>query len=115
MPDQPQDQLQEEFIALCQMADEAGMRAVWTGEHHGMDFTIAPNPLMSLVNLAHHTKHIRLGTVTIVAPFWHPIKLAGEARFGPISPRTACGGQSAGRSKRGQKRRTSSSCSCRWA
>ncbi|MEM6388292.1 MAG: LLM class flavin-dependent oxidoreductase, partial [Pseudomonadota bacterium] len=49
--DQPQDQLQEEFIALCQLADEAGMRAVWTGEHHGMDFTIAPNPLMSLVNL----------------------------------------------------------------
>ncbi|MEL6531483.1 MAG: LLM class flavin-dependent oxidoreductase [Pseudomonadota bacterium] len=77
--DQPQDQLQEEFIALCQLADEAGMRAVWTGEHHGMDFTIAPNPLMSLVNLAHHTKQIRLGTGTIVAPFWHPIKLAGEA------------------------------------
>ena len=77
--DAPQEKLQEEFIALCQMADEAGMRAVWTGEHHGMDFTIAPNPLMSLVNLAHHTKNVRLGTGTIVAPFWHPIKLAGEA------------------------------------
>ena len=78
-PDQPQDQLQEELIELCKMADEAGMRAVWTGEHHGMDFTIAPNPLMSLVNIAHHTKNVRLGTGTIVAPFWHPIKLAGEA------------------------------------
>ncbi|MFK7877563.1 MAG: LLM class flavin-dependent oxidoreductase [Paracoccaceae bacterium] len=74
-----QERLQEEFIALCQMADDAGMRAVWTGEHHGMDFTIAPNPLMSLVNLSHHTKNVRLGTGTIVAPFWHPIKLAGEA------------------------------------
>lgn len=78
-PDAPQEQLQEEFIALCQLADEAGMRAVWTGEHHGMDFTIAPNPLMSLVNLSHYTKNVRLGTGTIVAPFWHPIKLAGEA------------------------------------
>lgn len=77
--DAPQEQLQEEFITLCQIADAAGMRAVWTGEHHGMDFTIAPNPLMSLVNLSHHTKHVRLGTGTIVAPFWHPIKLAGEA------------------------------------
>ncbi len=77
--DEPQEKLQEEFIELCKMADNAGMRAVWTGEHHGMDFTIAPNPLMSLVNLAHHTKNVRLGTGTIVAPFWHPIKLAGEA------------------------------------
>lgn len=74
-----QEQLQAEFIELCKLADEAGMRAVWTGEHHGMDFTIAPNPLMSLVNLSHHTKNVRLGTGTIIAPFWHPIKLAGEA------------------------------------
>ncbi|MEM6887393.1 MAG: LLM class flavin-dependent oxidoreductase [Pseudomonadota bacterium] len=78
-PDQPSDQLNEEFVALCKMADEAGMRAVWTGEHHGMEFTIAPNPLMSLVNIAHHTKQVRLGTGTVIAPFWHPIKLAGEA------------------------------------
>lgn len=78
-PDQPQDQLNEEFIALCKMADEAGMRAIWTGEHHGMDFTIAPNPFLSLVNIAHHTKNVRLGTGTVIAPFWHPIKLAGEA------------------------------------
>ncbi|MEM6387140.1 MAG: LLM class flavin-dependent oxidoreductase [Pseudomonadota bacterium] len=77
--DSSQETLQEEFIELCKIADDAGMRAVWTGEHHGMDFTIAPNPLMSLVNLAHHTKNVRLGTGTIVAPFWHPIKLAGEA------------------------------------
>ncbi|MCF2904266.1 LLM class flavin-dependent oxidoreductase [Octadecabacter sp. CECT 8868] len=74
-----QEKLQEEFIVLCQMADDAGMRAVWTGEHHGMDFTIAPNPLMSLVNLSHHTRNVRLGTGTVIAPFWHPIKLAGEA------------------------------------
>jgi alkanesulfonate monooxygenase SsuD/methylene tetrahydromethanopterin reductase-like flavin-dependent oxidoreductase (luciferase family) len=77
--DQPQDRLYEEFIELCKMADDAGMRAVWTGEHHGMDFTIAPNPLMSLVDLSHHTKNVRLGTGTVIAPFWHPIKLAGEA------------------------------------
>ncbi|MFY0691763.1 MAG: LLM class flavin-dependent oxidoreductase [Paracoccaceae bacterium] len=77
--DEPQERLHEEFIELCKMADEAGMRAVWTGEHHGMDFTIAPNPLMSLVNIAHHTKNVRLGTGTVVAPYWHPIKLAGEA------------------------------------
>jgi len=55
------------------------MHAVWTGEHHGMDFTIAPNPFLNLIDLARHTENIRLGTGTIIAPFWHPIRLAGEA------------------------------------
>lgn len=72
-------QLYDEFIQLCQIADEGGMCTVWTGEHHGMDFTIAPNPFINLVDIANKTKNIRLGTGTVVAPFWHPIKLAGEA------------------------------------
>lgn len=78
-PDQSHRQLNEELIALCKMADEAGMRAIWTGEHHGMEFTIAPNPLTTLVNLSHHTRNVKLGTGAVIAPFWHPIKLAGEA------------------------------------
>ena len=73
------EKLYSDFIDLCKMADEGGMRAIWTGEHHGMEFTIAPNPFLSIVDLAHHTKNVRLGTGTIIAPFWHPIKLAGEA------------------------------------
>ena len=77
--DQPHEALYEEFVGLCQMADEGGMRAVWTGEHHGMEFTIAPNPFLSIVDLARHTKTVKLGTGTVIAPFWHPIKLAGEA------------------------------------
>ncbi|WP_305986104.1 LLM class flavin-dependent oxidoreductase [Roseibium sp. MMSF_3544] len=78
-PEEPHAELYENFLSLCRMADEGGMRAIWTGEHHGMEFTIAPNPFLSLVDLAHHTSNVRLGTGTIVAPFWHPIKLAGEA------------------------------------
>ena len=76
---QSQTELYEGFIELCKMADEGGMRAIWTGEHHGMDFTIAPNPFISLVDIGHQTKNVRLGTGTVIAPFWHPIKLAGEA------------------------------------
>lgn len=74
-----QKTLYEEFVELCLMADRGNMHAIWTGEHHGMDFTIAPNPFISIVDLARRTKNVRLGTGTIVAPFWHPIKLAGEA------------------------------------
>lgn len=78
-PDQEQRVLRHELIELAKMADDGGMRAIWTGEHHGMDFTIAPNPFMSLVDLSYHTKNLRLGTGTVIAPFWHPIALAGEA------------------------------------
>ncbi len=77
--DQNQRALYDEFIALAKIADEGGMHAVWTGEHHGMDFTIAPNPLLNLIDLARQTKNVRLGTGTVIAPFWHPIRLAGEA------------------------------------
>ncbi len=83
-PDQDQKQLYDEFVELCKIADDGGMHAVWTGEHHGMNFTIAPNPLLNLVDLARHTKNVRLGTGTVVAPFWHPIRLAGEAAMTDI-------------------------------
>ncbi len=76
--------LYDEFIELCEMADRGGMSAIWTGEHHGMDFTIAPNPFINLADLARRTTNVRLGTSTIIAPFWHPIKLAGEAAMTDI-------------------------------
>jgi len=76
--------LYNQFIELCQIADAGGMCTVWTGEHHGMDFTIAPNPFLNLIDIASKTDQIRLGTGTIVAPFWHPIKLAGEAAMADL-------------------------------
>ena len=84
---QPQQQLYDEFIALCEIADRGGMHAIWTGEHHGMDFTIAPNPFITIADLANRTKNVRLGTGTVVAPFWHPIKLAGEAAMADLITR----------------------------
>ena len=82
--EQSQVELYQEFLSLCDMADKGGMCTIWTGEHHAMDFTIAPNPFLNLVDLAQRTKNVRLGTGTIVAPFWNPIKLAGEAAMTDI-------------------------------
>ncbi|NML76758.1 LLM class flavin-dependent oxidoreductase [Rhizobium sp. S-51] len=76
--------LYEEFVQLCEIADKGGMHAIWTGEHHGMDFTIAPNPFVTIADLARRTENVRLGTGTVIAPFWHPIKLAGEAAMTDI-------------------------------
>lgn len=83
-PEQDHKTLYEEFCRLCEIADRGGMVAIWTGEHHGMEFTIAPNPFINLADLARRTKNVRLGTSTVIAPFWHPIKLAGEAAMTDI-------------------------------
>lgn len=83
-PEDDEARLYDELIELCQMADAGGMHAIWTGEHHGMSFTIAPNPLLNLVDLARRTSRVRLGTGTVIAPFWHPIRLAGEAAMTDI-------------------------------
>lgn len=74
-----QEKLYEEMMQLCEIADQGGMHAIWTGEHHGMNFTISPNPFINLVDIAHHTRQVRLGSGTVIAPFNHPIRLAGEA------------------------------------
>lgn len=78
-PAKPYKELLNEMTELVQIAEAGGFETVWVGEHHSMEFTIGPNPLTFLSYLAPLTKTIRLGVGTIIAPFWHPIKLASEA------------------------------------
>jgi alkanesulfonate monooxygenase SsuD/methylene tetrahydromethanopterin reductase-like flavin-dependent oxidoreductase (luciferase family) len=72
-------QLLDELTEFTLMAEAGGMETMWIGEHHAMDFTVAPNPFINLSYLAAKTSTIRLGTGNVIAPFWHPIRLAGEA------------------------------------
>jgi alkanesulfonate monooxygenase SsuD/methylene tetrahydromethanopterin reductase-like flavin-dependent oxidoreductase (luciferase family) len=68
-------------LEMVQMADRGGFRIAWAAEHHALEMTIAPNPFSILTWWAEHTNDIRLGTAVIAAPYWHPIKAAGEAAF----------------------------------
>jgi alkanesulfonate monooxygenase SsuD/methylene tetrahydromethanopterin reductase-like flavin-dependent oxidoreductase (luciferase family) len=78
-PDESMDEVMANVLELVQMADAGGIDAVYCGEHHGIEMTIAPNPFMVLATWAQHVKRIRLGTAVVCAPYWHPIRLAGEA------------------------------------
>jgi len=78
-PGTPHAALHAELETLVGMAEAAGFETVWIGEHHAMEFTIAPNPFVQLAYLAARTRRIRLGTGNCIAPIWHPIKLAGES------------------------------------
>jgi len=66
-------------LKLVQIAEQGGFETAFAAEHHAIEMTIAPNPFLILTHWADHTSRIRLGTATVVAPYWHPIRLAGEA------------------------------------
>lgn len=73
--------VEKHTLEMVQMADQGGFNIVWAAEHHALEMTIAPNPFQILTWWAAHTERIRLGTAVAVAPYWNPIRLAGEAAF----------------------------------
>jgi alkanesulfonate monooxygenase SsuD/methylene tetrahydromethanopterin reductase-like flavin-dependent oxidoreductase (luciferase family) len=68
----------ENLTELTLLAEAGGFSTVWIGEHHSMEYTISPSPIPQLAYLAARTNTIRLGAGTIIAPFWNPIRAAGE-------------------------------------
>lgn len=71
-------------LELVQIADAGGFEVAWTAEHHTIEATIAPNPFILLTHWGRQTERIRLGTAVVSAPYWHPIRLAGEAALTDI-------------------------------
>ncbi|WP_426112000.1 LLM class flavin-dependent oxidoreductase [Pseudomonas sp. DSP3-2-2] len=78
-PSTPMPTLIANMLELARIADEGGFETLWTSEHHTLECTIAPNPFQTLVWLGQHTQRIRLGTGTLAAAYWNPIRLAAEA------------------------------------
>ncbi len=75
------NQVVRHTLEMVQMAEQGGFNIAWAAEHHALEMTIAPNPFQILTWWAGHTDSIRLGTAVAVAPYWDPIRLAGEAAF----------------------------------
>ena len=71
-------------LEMVQTADAGGFNIVWSAEHHALEMTIAPDPFQLLAWWGAHTNRIRLGTAVVAAPYWHPIKLAGEAAMADL-------------------------------
>lgn len=77
-PNEDMSTVLRQRLELVQIADRGGFDIAWTAEHHTLEVTIAPNPLLLLAHWGQHTERIRLGTAVLSAPYWHPIRLAGE-------------------------------------
>jgi alkanesulfonate monooxygenase SsuD/methylene tetrahydromethanopterin reductase-like flavin-dependent oxidoreductase (luciferase family) len=55
-----------------------GYDAVWSLEHHVGDYSPTPSPLVLLSHVAALHPDVALGTSVVVAPWYHPVRLAGE-------------------------------------
>lgn len=69
----------EQVTEMVKAAEEVGFSGVYVGEHHAHEMTVAPAPFTLLSHLVSVTKTVRLGTAVLCAPYWHPLRLAGEA------------------------------------
>lgn len=78
-PDLDMKVVRDHTLDMVKMAEQGGFEIVWAAEHHAMEMTIAPNPFQILTWWGENTTKIRLGTAVAVAPYWSPIRLAGEA------------------------------------
>jgi probable F420-dependent oxidoreductase len=60
-------------------AEELGFDSVWMEEHHSVVNHYWPSPLPVLAGFATRTARVTLGTDILVAPFYHPVRLAEDA------------------------------------
>src|SRR5437870_1610095 len=60
-------------------AEDLGFDSVWMEEHHSVVNHYWPSPLPVLAGFATRTSRVLLGTDILVAPFYHPVRLAEDA------------------------------------
>lgn len=83
--DRAYERAEAEVAEQVQCAEELGFATAWIAEHHfDRDYGLCPSTLMYAVKLGQHTKRIRIGSLVVVLPLNHPLRVAEEAAFADV-------------------------------
>src|SRR5438876_1961668 len=80
----------KEALEEVTLAEELGFDSVWMEEHHSVTNHYWPSPLTVLAGFATRTSRIRRGTNILVAPFYHPVRLAEEVAMLDVMSGSSC-------------------------
>jgi alkanesulfonate monooxygenase SsuD/methylene tetrahydromethanopterin reductase-like flavin-dependent oxidoreductase (luciferase family) len=67
-----------DVVRLAEVAESAGLSALWVAEHHFHAGGVCPSPPVLLAACGARTQRLRLGSLVSVLPFHRPIDLAEE-------------------------------------
>lgn len=80
-PAVPDHEIIQGVLGLGDLAEPLGFDGIWAPEHSGTPYGMTPNPLQLLTYFAARTKHVSLGTMVAVVPWWHPVRLAHQIAY----------------------------------
>src|SRR5262249_22377119 len=70
--------LYSEMFRQVEFADQAGFDSIWLTEHHFTDDGYLAAIMPTLGAIAARTTRVSLGTYVLLAPFYHPLRLAED-------------------------------------
>lgn len=65
-------------LGMADRAEPFGFDSIWAAEHHFSGYTMCPNVAQFLTYMAGRTKKVRLGSMVMVLPWHHPVRVAEE-------------------------------------
>ena len=77
----PDWQCVQATLAIGELAESLGFDGIWLPEHCGTPYGMTPNPIQALSYFAGRTERVNLGTFVVVAPWWHPVRLAHQIAY----------------------------------
>ncbi len=65
-------------LRLGDLAEPLGFESLWGVEHHFTDYTMCPDVIQYLTYFAGRTQTLQLGSMVVVLPWHHPMRVAEE-------------------------------------
>ncbi|KNB50431.1 LLM class flavin-dependent oxidoreductase [Streptomyces caatingaensis] len=77
-PGQGHDEALHRAVRTAEVAEEAGLDAVWVAEHHFVPYGVCPSAITLAALLLGRTRRIGVGTAVSVLPTTHPVTLGEQ-------------------------------------